>query len=316
MPRSQNWKVGLFVLVAVVLLVATILLMIGVQLARPRDRYKIRFEESVSGLENGSAVRYRGVPVGTVEKILIPKDDIGKVEVHIAVEPDMPIKADTKAVLSTVGLTGLQFVDLVAGTPEAPPLEPGSFIPAQMSVLGALTGTAQGAAEKLDVLLANLLYITDRQKVDKLVGEIDAVLSSLRKSSGQASDLIATATGAAAQMDSLMTTMNGLLRRNEGHLDSVLVNLDGTLAALNRSLAEIERTELVANAGATSAAVRDVSEDLREIIGIHRRTISETLVNLRETSANLNEFSRHVRDQPSLLLRSTPESGPDIPGVK
>ena len=316
MARSQNWKVGLFVLSATVLLVLTILLMIGVEVSRPRDRYRIRFDESVSGLEAGSAVRYRGVMVGTVNKILIPKDDITKVEVQISVEKDMPIKTDTRAMLSRVGITGLQFIELMAGTEEAPRLPPGSLIPAQLSVFGSLTGTAQGAAEKLDLLLANLLYITDREKVDKLIGDVTIIMQSVKESTGQAQEVLAAATRASNRADTLAGNLNGLLVRNEEHLDSLLVNLDATTAALNRTFAEIERTQLVANAGATSAAVRDVAEDFREILGIHRRTIAETLVNLRETSANLNEFSRTVRNQPSLLLRSSPAETPDIPGVK
>jgi ABC-type transporter Mla subunit MlaD len=316
MARSQNWKVGLFVLTGVLLLVMTIMLMIGVEINKPRDRYKIRFDESVSGLEAGSAVRYRGVLVGTVDRILIPKDDITKVEVQISVEKDMPIKTDTKAMLSRVGITGLQYIELLAGTAESPRLPPGSFIPAQLSVFGSLTGTAQGAAEKLDLLLANLLYITDREKVDKLIGEVSTIMASVRESTGRAQEVLAAATRASNRADTLAINLNDLLVRNEEHLDSLIVNLDATTAALNRTFAEIERTQLVANAGATSAAVRDVAEDLREILGIHRRTVSETLVNLRETSANLNEFSRVVRNQPSLLLRSSPAEEPNIPGVK
>jgi phospholipid/cholesterol/gamma-HCH transport system substrate-binding protein len=315
MPRSKHWKAGLFVIAGAILITTAVALIAGIRLATPRARYYIRFDESVSGLEVGAEVKYRGVDVGNVTEIRIPKDDMTKVEVEISVDKqDIPIKVDTKATLSSVGITGLKFIELLAGSAEAPRLPSGSMITAQESLFASLTGTAQTAAEKLDILLANLIYITDRQKVDKLTSQLDATLTSIRHSTGEASALIDNANNAAVKMEELVTRLNGVMVRNEVRIDSVFVSLDEALDALNRTLTEVEESELIAHAATTATNSAALSADLRSILHAHRRTISETLVNLRETSANLSEFSRFVRERPSLLLRSSPPETP-MPGM-
>jgi phospholipid/cholesterol/gamma-HCH transport system substrate-binding protein len=316
MPRSQHWKAGLFVILASLLVVAAVGLIAGLRLTAPRQRYFIRFEESVSGLEMGAAVKYRGVDVGNVTAIKIPKDDLSKVEVEISVGTEIPIKTDTKATLSSTGITGLKFVELTAGSIEAPKLPPGSNIPSEMSFFGSLSGTAATAAEKLDILLANLIYITDRQKVDKLTGQIESVLNRVNESTGEASTLIANANLAALRLESLLNRADMMLGRNEGHFDSIMVDIDLALTSFNATVQEIHDSGLITNASMTAAHTAEISSSLREVLVAHRRSLSEAILNLRETSANLNDFSRFVRDQPSLLLRSSPPETPNVPGMK
>lgn len=314
MLRGQHWKAGLFAISAGIILAATIALVAGIRLNVPRNHYTVRFDESVSGLEPGAAVKFRGVQVGNVDEIRIPEDDITKVEVRVSIDKEMSIKTDTKATLSSVGITGIKFVDLQAGAANAPELAPGGRIESQRSFLESLSGTAQGAAEKLDVLLSNLIYITDRTKVDKLTGELEAVLVSINESSGQARQLLTTLESAAGHMDTLMVRVDGTIERNERHIDSSIARLDAALGGLDRTLAKIEQSDLIDNLSETAANTRDVAADLRGILGAHRRSISETLANLRETAANLNDFSRFIRDKPSLLLRSSTPKSPDLPG--
>jgi phospholipid/cholesterol/gamma-HCH transport system substrate-binding protein len=315
MPRSQHWKAGLFVILAGLLVVAAVALVAGIRLSAPRQRYLIRFDESVSGLENGASVKYRGVDVGNVTAIRIPKDDIAKVEVEISVGTEIPIKTDTRATLSSLGITGMKFVELLAGSRDAPALPPGSTIPSEMSFFGSLSGTAQTAAEKLDILLANLIYITDRQKVDKLTGQIESVLNRVNESTGEASDLIQNANLAAQRLESLLNRTDLLIARNEGHIDSLLSDLDLAVSTFNTAMQEIHDSGLITNASMTAASSAEIAASLREVLVAHRRSLSEAIVNLRETSANLNDFSRFVRDQPSLLLRSSPPGDPNVPGM-
>jgi phospholipid/cholesterol/gamma-HCH transport system substrate-binding protein len=315
MARNQHWKAGLFVLAAAVIMIAGIALVAGIGLNLPRNRYTIRFDESVSGLELGAAVKYRGIEVGNVEKIRIPKDDITKVEVDVSIDKEIPIKTDTSATLSSLGITGIKFIDLQTGSNDAPALPPGSYIPSQESLLETLTATAQTAAEKMDVLLENLLYITDRTKVDKIAGQIERVLATLDRGTGELSALVVTMDHAAGHVDTLAIRMNQILGRNEGKIDSSFARLATVLTRLDRTLEEMERTDLIANAGAAAASARDVTADLRGVLAVHRRSISETMANFREVSANLNDFSRTIRDRPSLLFRSAPAKSPNIPGA-
>lgn len=90
-----------------------------VWLARPGNKddvlYRIHFEESVSGLSLGDSVKYLGVDVGTVESMVIDKDDPNKVQVDIKLHKDTPVKTDTKATLKLKGITGVFFIELTGG---------------------------------------------------------------------------------------------------------------------------------------------------------------------------------------------------------
>ncbi|MGJ8641291.1 MAG: MlaD family protein [Opitutaceae bacterium] len=69
--QASPKTIGLFVTVAVVLLVAMVLFFGSSSLLTKSERFILFFDQSVNGLASGSPVKFRGVPVGSVERILI-----------------------------------------------------------------------------------------------------------------------------------------------------------------------------------------------------------------------------------------------------
>lgn len=82
--------------------------------------YKIFFTESVSGLNVDSPVKYRGVTIGKVTKMMINRENSEEIEVDILVDKDAPIKVDTEAKLKSQGITGLNYIDLSQGSKNTP----------------------------------------------------------------------------------------------------------------------------------------------------------------------------------------------------
>lgn len=66
--------IGAFVTAASVLLVAMVLFFGSVSLLTKSEHFILFFDQSVNGLAAGSPVKFRGVPVGSVERILIRAD--------------------------------------------------------------------------------------------------------------------------------------------------------------------------------------------------------------------------------------------------
>ena len=81
--------------------------------------YRIHFAESVSGLALGDPVKYRGVDVGTVKAMMIDPEDPRRVQVDVRLRKETPVKTDTKASLKLKGITGVVFVELNGGSPNA-----------------------------------------------------------------------------------------------------------------------------------------------------------------------------------------------------
>src|ERR1700722_2973212 len=79
---------------------------------RTYERYEIYFPGTVSGLSAGSSVRYLGVDVGKVVRIMIDPKQRNRVLVIADIESTAPIDGRTQASLSLQGITGLLFIDL------------------------------------------------------------------------------------------------------------------------------------------------------------------------------------------------------------
>jgi phospholipid/cholesterol/gamma-HCH transport system substrate-binding protein len=81
--------------------------------------YRIHFPESVSGLALGDPVKFHGVDVGTVKTMTYDRDNPRLVLVEVRLHKDTPVKTDTKASLTLKGITGVVFIDLNGGDPNA-----------------------------------------------------------------------------------------------------------------------------------------------------------------------------------------------------
>jgi phospholipid/cholesterol/gamma-HCH transport system substrate-binding protein len=81
--------------------------------------YRIHFAESVSGMALGDPVKFRGVDVGTVKAMALDPADPRRVEVDVRLRKEAPVKTDTKASLKLKGITGVVYIELNGGAPNA-----------------------------------------------------------------------------------------------------------------------------------------------------------------------------------------------------
>lgn len=126
--------------------------------------YRIRFAESVSGLSQGDPVKYHGVDVGTVKRMLIDPDDPRLVQVDVLLGKDVPVKTDTKASLKLKGVTGVVFVELEGGAAKAGPL---------------LAATPPGQVPEIPSEKSALASVLDQ--LPKVVAEVPKVVDQLQK---------------------------------------------------------------------------------------------------------------------------------------
>ncbi len=121
MNNKTNYTiVGLFVIAGFVAIGIFFL-----WLAKPSDeeemkKYTIYFNESVLGLNLNSPVKYRGIDVGKVVYLGINPKNSTQVKVIISVKKDTPIKTTTAAKLTSQGITGLSYINLLLGDQNAP----------------------------------------------------------------------------------------------------------------------------------------------------------------------------------------------------
>jgi phospholipid/cholesterol/gamma-HCH transport system substrate-binding protein len=113
--EANNFRLGLFFLLALVVFVAVLSWLGGWFGGGDFQRYVCYFQWSVQGIEEGSSVRYYGVPVGKVESINVAPEgrlvqivlSIENAELMKGFEPDEMV-----ARLDFVGITGLKVINI------------------------------------------------------------------------------------------------------------------------------------------------------------------------------------------------------------
>lgn len=300
--RAQKVRLGVFLTVSIGLMVVVIAIITGANLMERRDNYVLKFRgTSVSGLEIGAQVKYNGVRVGRVERIYIDPDTIETVVINISLEHDTPIRVDTKASISSLSLTGLKIIELTGGTSSSPRLKPGSEIETVKSSFDMISGKAEIVAEKLEMVLSNLVILTSGENRDRILALVDNTTKVLNEVHGILSDnrepiAITIANFETASDNIRELSESPALKRTLANLDSTTTNIQ----AAQIGAAVIEMREALEKAKLTFMHV-----DLTLLQG--RRDLLMSLEVLRESLDSFNEFSRRISEDPSLLLRGSDE---------
>ena len=94
--KREQAMVGLFVLIAGAVLVATVFALTGA-FGGTAATYRAYFPFA-GGLEPGATVRYAGGPkVGRVEKLQLDPKDSSRIEITFSVKSGLPVKTDSRA---------------------------------------------------------------------------------------------------------------------------------------------------------------------------------------------------------------------------
>src|SRR6185369_12900619 len=177
--KAHAIAAGIFVVVVTVLLVA-----LAAWLTRDtgeRDPYEISTRETVTGLQPQAAVRYRGVDVGKVESIGFDPQVQGNVLMHLEIDREAPITAETFAMLSFQGVTGLAFIQLDDSGKAAPRLVPQAGhpprIPLKPGLLSKLSSKGEiivDRVEQLTLRMNQLLGDENQKKFSSALGNLDS----------------------------------------------------------------------------------------------------------------------------------------------
>jgi phospholipid/cholesterol/gamma-HCH transport system substrate-binding protein len=124
MERNANYAlVGLVSTILLMGLVIFVVWLAGSSLNRDYALYDIVFQGPVRGLSQGGEVHFNGIKVGEVSKIFLDPSDSRLVIARARVTEDVPIRQDSFAMLEPLGITGVNYVQISAGTGTKPLLK-------------------------------------------------------------------------------------------------------------------------------------------------------------------------------------------------
>jgi len=311
--RQEEIKAGALIVVTIVLFLTALVFVGGVNLLRKQRVTYTTYFKFAGGLEPGAFVRFGGLKVGTVQSAGIDPQDSTRIRVRLSVNSDTPVRANSRARISTLGFLGENYVEVSPGTRDAALLKPGSELPAAEIVqladvfnnVNNVTVNANKLVNDLDekfVVLANnadqlinnlntVVGPENRQHLQAALANVDAMLAETRqplKSSLANIDTVSAKLGPTidnanqtiTQTKTLADNLNGTIEENRKEIHEALIRLRASL---------IEAQALMAN-------VQDTLDN-------NRGNLDETLENIRASSQNLKEFTDQVKHHPYSLIR-------------
>ena len=309
MEREANYlAVGAFILLVIGMAVAFLIWYTDSNDGRRYTTYEIGFAGSVSGLDQGSPVRYLGVDVGRVRKLNIDGSDASRVRIVVEVDQTAPISSATRASLGLQGVTGLLYVNLkeASDVDKNLPLRQGEKYPIIESV-----------ASDFDTFLASLPELMGRansllERIGRVVSDrnLNALSTTLSNLSVASAELPATGKQfgqLVAQMNTTMSEIRSAAQDLKGMTGEARPQISATLAKVSEAadnLAQIsQRVDRFTQK--TESQVGNFSEQgLFEL----QRLVRET----RSAAREFRELSQTLKENPSQILYQPADSGVTI----
>lgn len=299
MDRDSNYfAVGAFVLLVTAMAVSFVLWYTDQQEKRIYLRYEIYFPGTVSGLTPGSSVRYLGVDVGKVARILIDPQQRNRVLVIADIEATAPIDGRTRASLSLQGITGLLFIDLKQDRTVTVPglLADGLHYP----VIRSAPSDFDVLLSNLPALSANLVELADRFNQvfsDENVRSLKATLDNARLASERlpatlhsVQELVADVQHTTDEVRGAAADLRGIEERAAPDLESAIANM--------RHLSD----NLVKTSDRLEQFVTDNEPVVSRFTHQSLPEFEQLLRESRQAARDFRDLSRSLKQNPSQLI--------------
>ena len=308
--KREQAFVGLFVLVAAGVLIATVFAISGA-FGHSTKTYHAFFPFA-GGLESGATVRYSGGPkVGRVERLRIDPQNPARIEITFTVQSELPVKADSHVKIMSMSPLGDNHLEVLPGSAKAPVAPDGSQLASENYVdFNALTAQINNLAPH-----AQQLLVTLNDRATELKITVDRVNDLLNVQNR-------------ANLSATLANARGMIEENRPALHSTLQHINTVSEKLEPLLSDFRKTSEEANKaidhidsliGENRADIRqavvelrrtltnmtDLTAHLNQTLDVNSENIDELLDNFRHVSENLREFTATIKARPYTLIRSS-----------
>jgi phospholipid/cholesterol/gamma-HCH transport system substrate-binding protein len=311
MERKANYAaVGTFLLLVVALGFGFVYWYSEGRDRRNYERYEIYFPGSVTGLSEGSSVRYLGVEVGKVRRIRLDPRSPGRVQILADIDQAAPITPTTAANLSMLSFaTGLLYIDLrqVSNAADMLPPVPSERYPVINSVRSGIDAFLSALPE----LAGNIAEVLDSAQQILSSENADAITSIVQNLHKASEGLPATM----ARLDQLLGEV-GEATREARRLAQGLGAVTGDVGEQVRRVAD--RLQV------TAGYLEQAGEGINQILSDNRDGVAQftqqglpqltrTLESAEGAVEELRALAQQLRENPSQLIYQSPSRGVEVP---
>lgn len=307
--------VGLFVITGVLIGVAAIVWLGAANYFQKGTRYVTYFDESVQGLQVDSRVKYRGVEVGSVERIgVAPDQRLVEVVVKIDLEGDLEHAIVTQ--LKAAGITGIVFVELDRRQPDEMVFIPPAGMKTDYPVIPSQPSQTKQMLSSIDRIMERVVQIDLKGISDQIRQTSRAVETFL--TGKEMTNIVRNLDSTTAGLERSLRRIDRILA--EGKAESIISTVEQGLGEARQGIGETR--EGIAEIRKLLAAIGKEVEDLKAaeiagksqslIEGLDRRTkamaydVQSTTDDIRQAVDSLRMLIENLRENPSDLLFSEP----------
>lgn len=247
---SPAAKIGLFILIGLVVLGAFIVMIEDIPIGERGERLVVEaILPTAAGIDRNAPVRIAGVRVGKVAEIRL---EGSRAKLVLSLDPGVQVHQGAKVQVTSLGMLGDRYVEILPGDPAAPPVAAGA----------RLEGVAVPSFD--DVLRA----ATD------IGGDVKEVSSALRRGIGsdQGAETIAEI---AQNLREITASLRDLIRANQENVNVTTANF--------RDFSETLKVQLPL----LTEKINRLADQLNEVVAENREDARESLANIRDLSDKL-----------------------------
>ena len=340
MESARYFKIGLFVISAIVLAVIGVVVLGGGAFFQRTNIIETYIDESVQGLDVGSPMRFRGVLVGKVEEITLTSVEYNTKRRYVLVRADISsqfplsdpaspsflteIDKGLRVRVAPQGLTGTAYLEADYLDPsQNPPLEIDwqpkyPYVPSARSKILQLSDAVERILRNigeidLDRLIGtmqNSLNTIDKlakgANVEKISAQATQLLTEVRETNRQLQNLVNGPELKEAVKNTALAANKAreILERADKPLNQFINDLPKASESINRVVQRLDAAS--ANLPETSVELRQTLQRLSRLISSQQQDIEKTVQNLRSASETLKEILDNSKKYPAQVLFGAP----------
>ena len=279
--KINFFKIGLFVIALVTSLLILIFWLGKFGFEKKKfDEYQIYFKESISGLNIGSSIKYKGFEVGNVNEIKLNPLNSEEIQLNIVIKKGTPIKEDNYAILGNLGITGLKYIELKGGSNDSKLLQKDEngfrIISSKTSDLTTLVDSTTDLTNELTLVLAQMKKLL----ADENIKTISEILGKTQNSMTNVEQFSSYLVNNEKKIDELIKNINILAKNGNKSFESIDKSADSFKVLSSEILLEIRKG---------SFDIKDMSKESFDKLNNVLNSLDLTLLQTQTLIDNLNQ---------------------------
>ena len=327
MLETNKFKLGLFVIGSILVLIAAIFSMGIFDHFKPKAHMVTYVEESVQGLTTGSPVKYKGVPIGKVSDINII---VNNNEIRIDIEIDLSkihqrtgstiaksrelgreqfydfltsaSKEGLACRIEPDGITGSKYVEMNFFTDvKTPKSSRQAFFEKGIFVMPSTPSMIANLRTNIFEILTSVAAIDFKgisQKTQELLERANKTLDRAKLD-----QLSTNADKVILKIDQTVTNLNQVLDQQQ--MRKTIQDMEESLKAIKKLAVQTEKAVAGANLSETASDIRQLTKSLKD----SSETLQTSLQKANDTMDSVTDLVRYLNDNPASLLHGRGQAG-------